>query len=420
MNQGLRFLLFLAEAVSRLLPLPLREGLGEDEIWQDSTLQEANPSPQLTSARGKGALRWLFLAAAMLGVVMGGCETAPILHPEDTMPEAAVAPAQPDTPTQPDEQELLAQAQRYEQLRKPQPLPQPQPSHQDRPTGAAPTPTPTPTPTAQVKAAPAPTAPAPALQRTEHPRPTPAPAPKPLTRKQLAEKLTGQLNADLSGSGAMRPYLQRAAMSVIEPRFELTEADLVSLAPGERKLVLQYQRMFTRLGRELGNSSAEDRELLIDAATSLAEQIERERPLSIRTVKLCKRVTGFGVYDTLPGRSFLVGRTHPMIVYAELDHFTSRVDAGGDHVVKLTQELVLYNESDGLAVWRQAPVKIVDTSRNRRRDFFVVQIIRLSDRLTVGKYMLKLSVTDEQGKQVDEASIPIQIVADPKLTIAPR
>ena len=78
---------------------------------------------------------------------------------------------------------------------------------------------------------------------------------------------------------------------------------------------------------------------------------------------------------------------------------------------------MLYNDSDGLPVWRQKPVSIKDESRNARRDFFVVQIIQLSSRLTVGKYDMKITITDELGEQVDETSIPIEIVADPSLTL---
>jgi hypothetical protein len=78
--------------------------------------------------------------------------------------------------------------------------------------------------------------------------------------------------------------------------------------------------------------------------------------------------------------------------------------------------VVLYtDDAHGLAVWRQPQVQIVDQSRNRRRDFFVVQVIRLPGRLNVGKYRLKVTVDDVHSNTRAEMSLPIQIVAeDPK------
>jgi hypothetical protein len=98
-----------------------------------------------------------------------------------------------------------------------------------------------------------------------------------------------------------------------------------------------------------------------------------------------------------------------------LDNFHTSRDGNGQHTVRLSQEVILYNDADGLPVWRQRPEQILDRSANKREDFFVVQIIHLSNRLSVGKYHLKVRITDEVGQQVDEQSIPIQIVADPQL-----
>ena len=148
------------------------------------------------------------------------------------------------------------------------------------------------------------------------------------------------------------------------------------------------------------------------AAEELHEQVQQAQPLRIRNARLCKRVNGYGVFEPFDDHAFLAGRENPVIVYAELENFATKATAQGRHVVRLKQQIVLYNESDGLAVWRVRPTDIVDRSRNRRRDFFVVQIIHLPDKLTVGKYMLKVTITDRVGEEVDEATIPLRILAD--------
>ncbi len=247
------------------------------------------------------------------------------------------------------------------------------------------------------------------------PRRDPPPAPpRTLTQAELVAQLDQRLAASANDE-SLRPWLARAALGAIDPTQELTEADLGTLAPDQRRIVLAYQRTFSQIARGTGDGAEADRRAMIEAAHELADQVAGEQPLSIRNLKLCSKVNGFGVYDAFKGDTFLAGRNTPVIVYAELDHFRTETTDDRKHRVRLTQEIVLFNEADGLPVWRQRPATITDESHNIRRDFFVVQVIRLSDRLTVGKYLLKVTITDEVGRSVDEATLPIRLVADSQL-----
>lgn len=230
-----------------------------------------------------------------------------------------------------------------------------------------------------------------------------------MSRDELLDALASGI--ELADADSLRPWLARAALSVVDPGRELEADDLAPLSPEHRATVLAYQRTMAELGRSLGAGRGADHRALRRAAHELADQLDADQPLTIRNLKLCKRVKGFGVYETFERNAFLARREQPVIVYAELDHFAHRLEPDGRHAVELTQEVVLYNATDGLPVWRHKPSRIIDRSHNARRDFFIVQVIRLSPRLTVGKYRLKVTITDEIGQTVDEASIPLRIVA---------
>lgn len=179
---------------------------------------------------------------------------------------------------------------------------------------------------------------------------------------------------------------------------------------------------------------------LAPPAQSLADALDAWTPLSITEARLCSKVDGFGVYHELKkfgGRyKFLAGRPARMIVYIEPVSFThSRVSRDGvwGHEVALLQDLRLYHaaqDSDTL-VWRKPDQRITDFSRNRRRDFFVVQVIELPATLSVGAYHLKVILTDDApagsaasndagegskggrgGGGQAEIIIPIELVAD--------
>jgi hypothetical protein len=80
---------------------------------------------------------------------------------------------------------------------------------------------------------------------------------------------------------------------------------------------------------------------------------------------------------------------------------------------KISEEEVLYTES-GLPIWPGKPVPrtIADQSRNRRHDFFIVKLIHLPATLSVGRYLLKITVIDQQSNRMAEGTIPIDIVAE--------
>ena len=213
----------------------------------------------------------------------------------------------------------------------------------------------------------------------------------------------------------LKPWIGRAALAVIDPRFELTQTELALLDDRQRALVESYQRMFSTLGREMGASSGDDAQQLGTAADTLAEAVDQAQSLRIRNAHLCTSVDGYGIYSKFEDHTFLAGRTQPLIIYAELDHFEPQIQEDGRHLVHLTQQVVLYTEADDLPVWRDQPRTIRDLSQNRRRDFYTGHIVELSNRLSVGRYRLKLSVTDELGESFDELTIPLELVADAKL-----
>ena len=115
-----------------------------------------------------------------------------------------------------------------------------------------------------------------------------------------------------------------------------------------------------------------------------------------------------------------------MIVYVEVDRFAHRpaqtvenpagaADAGAWWAVELSQEINLYTETDSVQQLHTAPATVIDASRNKVRDFYLVQRITLPETLSVGAYRLKVRLRDKTSGAEDEVSLPLRIVADPAL-----
>ena len=232
-----------------------------------------------------------------------------------------------------------------------------------------------------------------------------------LTRQEMLERLMAELRQETDEP--MARALHAVGLRLLDPeRGELDPALLAGLSSRQRQRVAGFEALMDALHAELlSDRLAIDRQRLdrqLDEALG-------PQPIEIRHLDLARRVSGYGVYEPIERRRFLAGEDHRVILYVELDNFRAQQQSDGHYEVELEQEVVLYNEHDGLAVWRHRPVQILDRSRNRRRDFFVVQMITLPERLSVGKYLLKVRVTDVNGRSLDERTERIEIVAEASL-----
>lgn len=144
---------------------------------------------------------------------------------------------------------------------------------------------------------------------------------------------------------------------------------------------------------------------LLDMAGRLRSQAD----LSIRTIALCRSVRGFGVYEPIEAR-FVAGTAKEAIIYCQVENVSSRFNEQQVWESQLAQEAVLYTES-GQRVWSNQRQTTPDLSRNRRQDFCALQRVMFPPTLTIGRYILKVTVIDEQVNRVAEATMPIEFIA---------
>ena len=142
----------------------------------------------------------------------------------------------------------------------------------------------------------------------------------------------------------------------------------------------------------------------------LADRLKQQAELVIPTLVLCTRVDGFGRYDPIDPPRFAAQKEAQAIIYCELENFASHQNDARQWQTDVTQEAVLYTE-DGMQVWADKTQTIQDVSRHRRHDFFLRTLVKFPGTLTVGRYMLKVTIVDRQANRVAEASLPIQFVA---------
>jgi len=122
----------------------------------------------------------------------------------------------------------------------------------------------------------------------------------------------------------------------------------------------------------------------------LVEGLEDQKQLQITKLVLCRSVSGYGRYEAFYDNRFRMGALPLILVYTELANSKPQQRSDGRHVVRLTEELALWDAANEKEVWHSDPVSVTDESSSRRRDFFLAQYLRLPASVRPGQYNLRV------------------------------
>jgi hypothetical protein len=218
-------------------------------------------------------------------------------------------------------------------------------------------------------------------------------------RKRLAQNprdIADQLDLQLFGMLNDDPVAELASVSAMPDDDRELVAALVDGLSNFRSTV-----------RQDGNLLAAQK---IKPLLEMADRLRSQADLSVPTVALCSRVEAYGKYTPISPARFPAGRDNPAIVYCEVENFLAKQNADKMWQTQLSEEVTLFTDQ-GMMVWSDPERQVTDQCRNRRHDFFAYNVIHLPANLTIGRYMLKVSITDKNANRVAEATVPLSIVA---------
>jgi hypothetical protein len=186
---------------------------------------------------------------------------------------------------------------------------------------------------------------------------------------------------------------------------------LAGLIPEDRELLSAVMDSLTNFRNQLRSDNNMLFSKKIRPLLELTDRLRSQAELSVPTIALCTGVKAFGVYDPIDPARFIAGREQRVVVYCEVENFLSQPNDKNLYETRLTQDIVLYEESSGLPVWTDKKSTYTDVARHRRHDFFMGKIITLPATLTINRYLLKVTVEDQQARHIAENTVPVEIVA---------
>jgi hypothetical protein len=137
-----------------------------------------------------------------------------------------------------------------------------------------------------------------------------------------------------------------------------------------------------------------------------AQAIEAEAPLAILDLQFCRKVSGFGNFDSLTGHTLRPGQT--FILYCEMGGLQYDPKGAGFHS-KLESRAEIVSDRGGATVWKQSLGTAEDTCRHRRRDYYVNYRLTLPGSLPKGSYQFRLIQKDLLAGRETSQSLAIAV-----------
>jgi len=186
---------------------------------------------------------------------------------------------------------------------------------------------------------------------------------------------------------------------------------MAGLAPEDRELLSALMDSLTNFRNQLRQNNNMLISKKIAPLVELGDRLKARAELTIPTFTFVSQAPGFGRYQAIEPARFIAGKPHVVGIYYEVENFASRLNENNLYETHLNENLVLYTESSGLPVWQDRKSTLTDTSHRLRHDFFNAKNITLPASLTIGRYLLKVTIEDPQAQHIAEATVPVEIVA---------
>ena len=130
-------------------------------------------------------------------------------------------------------------------------------------------------------------------------------------------------------------------------------------------------------------------------------------PLGIDKLTLCRKVLGFGSFESLADSRVKAGQR--LLVYCEMTGMQYE-EKHSEFVSRLSSRIEITSVTSGMIVWKHELGPAEDVCGSRRRDFYVNYRVDLPSSLPTGLYSLRLTQHDLVAQRSTSAEIPLEII----------
>lgn len=128
-------------------------------------------------------------------------------------------------------------------------------------------------------------------------------------------------------------------------------------------------------------------------------RLQEKANLKLKNVAFCHKINSFGSYERFERDEYTPGR--PVLVYSEIDNFTSELTADGTYRTLLKSKIQIFKAGSNGDLIAEIPFDTTeDLCRSVRKDYFHSYKFEIPRNISLGPHVMKLTVEDEISKKV--------------------
>lgn len=128
-------------------------------------------------------------------------------------------------------------------------------------------------------------------------------------------------------------------------------------------------------------------------------RLQEKANLKLKNVAFCHKINSFGSYERFERDEYTPGR--PVLVYAEIDNFTSELTGDGMYRTLLKSKIQIFKAGTNGDLVAEIPFDTTeDLCRSVRNDYFHSYKFEIPRNISLGPHVMKLTVVDEISQKV--------------------
>ncbi|WP_197994911.1 hypothetical protein [Gimesia panareensis] len=128
-------------------------------------------------------------------------------------------------------------------------------------------------------------------------------------------------------------------------------------------------------------------------------RLQEKANLKLKNVAFCHKINSYGSYERFERDEYTPGR--PVLVYAEIENFTSELTADGMYRTLLKSKIQIFKAGTNGDLIAEIPFDTTeDLCRNVRKDYFHSYKFEIPRNISLGPHIMKLTVEDEISQKV--------------------
>ena len=225
----------------------------------------------------------------------------------------------------------------------------------------------------------------------------------------LAATTYSQLETEHERTDFVRRHVELRLMYLIAGHSERVIDSIPGIESAEQEY---WQQVLWSLTQYFDSEGTPDRAKRLGQSVAQLRQavrrLQEEAQLEIRNANFCRKITSYGDYERFASDEFSAGQ--PVLMYAEIDNFRSQPTTDGRYRTLLKSTIEIRRDTiEGETIDSVPFPGTEDLCSSPRRDYFHSYEFAIPQRITPGRYVLKLTIEDQLSGRTATESVNLTV-----------